>query len=103
MFGSLRAQCFEKVQYNIIQKQNAIELIFDSKYDNVIVNLENTNITGNIVFESSIELKNIYAGERYLVFRNLAPSKYLIQLVFDECKWVIGGIEGIIISNEDEK
>lgn len=103
MFGQLNAQCFRGVEYNVIQTQAAIELKFDADYDFVTVNLENVKLQGNDVFENSMRLVNVSRGRKYMVFKNLPSSKYLIQLVTEDCKWMIGGLEGIIINNEDEK
>lgn len=100
---SLQAQCFKSVEYRVIASQLAIEIVFDADYDQVTVNLENARMADNKVFENSINLGNVTRGRKYIVFEDLIPSKYLIQLVTEDCKWVIGGIEGIIIKDEDEK
>ncbi|MCF6352560.1 MAG: hypothetical protein L3J06_06085 [Cyclobacteriaceae bacterium] len=103
VFGSPKAQCFRGVEYSVIQSQGTIELKFDADYDFVIVNLENARLKGNSVFENSIRIENVSRGRKYIVFKNLPSSKYLIQLATEDCKWVIGGIEGIIIKDKDEK
>lgn len=97
------AQCFENVKFKVIQEQRAIEIQFAMDYEEVVVNLEDTGLIGNSSFEKTITLRNIVAGTKYVVFENLGTSKYLIQLVSGDCKWVIGGIEGIIIKGENEK
>ena len=101
--SSSNAQCFKEVEYSVIDSKNAIELKFDADYDNVKINLEDVYLTGNKVFEKSIELQNVSTGTSYIVFDKLRPSKYLIQLVTEDCKWMIGGMEGIIIKDENKK
>ena len=88
------AQCFETVIKDLLSAMD---------YEEVVVNLEDTGLIGNSSFEKTITLRNIVAGTKYVVFENLGTSKYLIQLVSGDCKWVIGGIEGIIIKGENEK
>lgn len=95
-------QCFENVKYKVVQDQNGIEIQFSKDYSEVEVNLEDALLFGNDQFEESITIKNVTAGSKHLVFKDLKPSKYLIQLVVNDCNWVLGGINGIIIE-EDEK
>ena len=96
-------QCFEKVDYKVIQERQGIEIQFRMDYSEVIVNLEDSGLRGNTKFEKTTKIRNVVAGSKYMVFENLEPSKYLIQLVSGDCKWVIGGIDGIIIKGEYEK
>jgi len=100
---AIKAQCFQKVKYKIIEDQNAIEIQFSQDYDLVEINLENALLRGNDQFEKTSRIKNVSGGLKYIVFKNLQPSKYLIQLVAKDCKWIIGGLEGIIIKEKDEK
>ena len=84
------------------ENKKAIEIHFSRDYDQVEINLEDVMLVGNDQFESTIYLKNVNAGTKHLAFKDLRPSKYLIQLVSGDCKWVIGGFDGIIIKSENE-
>ena len=101
--ATLKAQCFRGVEYRVIDSQAAIEITFDADYEYVQINLEDNNLLGNIIFEKSIEFHDISKGNSLIVFDKLKPSNYTIQLVTGGCKWQIGGMEGVIIKNEDEK
>ena len=98
---TLKAQCFRGVEYKVIDSQGAIEVTFDADYESIQVNLEDNNLLGNVIFEKSKEFHDISKGSSVIVFDNLQPSNYTIQLVTEDCKWQIGGIEGIIINKRE--
>ncbi len=45
---------------------------------------------------------NIIPGQKMLVFDNLEASNYRIQIISPRCKVTIGGIEGIVVTQNDK-